>query len=71
MPSLRSWAARKGKEEVELAAARTKIREYKKLAVPMDEAAGAVADGSMAAGGAGLAPKRKAKAKPLAPPASS
>lgn len=71
MPSLRSWAARKGKEEVELAAARTKIREYKKLAVPMDEAAGAVADGSMAAGGAGLAPERKAKAKPLAPPASS
>ena len=30
-PELRSWAAKKGKEEVELAQARAKIREAKKL----------------------------------------
>ena len=68
-PNLRSWAAKKGKEEVELAAARTKMREYKKLQAPVeDAAAGAVADGNLPAGGVVAKPKKRAKAKQLAPP---
>eukprot|EP00913_Durusdinium_trenchii_P035428 g33154.t1 len=50
-PGLRSWAAKKGKEEVELAAARAKIREHKKLSIPTDEAAKAIADGNPPQGG--------------------
>eukprot|EP00434_Breviolum_minutum_P037676 symbB.v1.2.033418.t1/scaffold4147.1/size43859/1 len=46
-PQLRQWAARKGKEEVELHAARTKIRDARKLAT--SEEAGAIADGSLPA----------------------
>ena len=71
MPGLRSWAAKKGKEEVELAAARAKIREHKKLSIPTDEAAKAIADGNPPQGGGEGKPKRKAKVKPLAPPADS
>ena len=71
MPSLRSWAAKRGKEEVELAAARTKIREHRRLIAPAEEAAAAaVADGSLPSGGAPTKPKRKAKAKTVAPPQS-
>ena len=70
-PGLRSWAAKKGKEEVELAAARAKIREHKKLSIPTDEAAKAIADGNPPQGGGEGKPKRKAKVKPLAPPADS
>ena len=67
-PTLRSWAAKKGKEEVELANARAKMREAKKLQVPTEDAAGAIADGSLPSGGAAAKPKRKAKAKQLSPP---
>ena len=71
MPSLRSWAAKRGKEEVELAAARTKVREHRRLIAPAEEAAAAaVADGSLPSGGAPTKPKRKAKAKTVAPPQS-
>ena len=69
-PTLRSWAAKKGKEEVELAAARAKIRDYKKISTPTDEAAAAVSDGNLPAGGVPAKPKRKAKAR-LAPPAAT
>ena len=69
-PTLRSWAAKKGKEEVELAAARAKIRDYKKISTPADEAAAAVSDGNLPAGGVPAKPKRKAKAR-LAPPAAT
>ena len=68
MPQLRSWAAKRGKEEVELAAARTKIKEHKKLLVPVDDAAAAIAEGNLPAGAASGKPKRKAKAKTLAAP---
>ena len=73
MPSLHTWAARRGKEEVELAAARTKIREHRRLVAPAEEAAAAaVADGSLPSGGPISKPKRKAKAKALvAPPQST
>ena len=67
-PNLRSWAAKKGKEEVELANARAKMRESKKLQVPTEDAASGVADGSLPSGGAAVKPKRKAKAKQLSPP---
>ena len=68
-PSLRTWAAKKGKEEVEIAAARTKMREHKRLQIPTeDAAASAVADGNLPPGGPAAKAKRKAKAKQLAPP---
>lgn len=67
-PQLRQWAARKGKEEVELHAARTKIRDARKLAT--SEEAGAIADGSLPAA---VPPKGGKKAKGrgrgLTPPA--
>lgn len=63
MPSLRNWAARRGKEEVELAAARTKIRGHRKLAAPFEEAATAIADGSLPGGVAGAKAKKRAKAQ--------
>ena len=69
-PAFRNWAARRGKEEVELAQARTKIREHKRLTVPTEEAAAAVADGNLP-GAAPVKPKRKARAKALAAPPDS
>ena len=69
-PTLRSWAARKGKEEVELAQARAKIRETRKgLLTTEDSAADAVASGSLPGGGAPKPnPKRKGRGKGLEPP---
>ena len=71
-PTLRSWAAKKGKEEVELAQARTKIREAKKGLLGIEEAAAtAVADGVLPSG-AGPKPKaKKGRGKGLEPPAAS
>ena len=43
-PELRSWAARKGREEVELVQARSKIKEVKKLLANADTTQGAVDD---------------------------
>ena len=69
-PTLRSWAARKGKEEVELAQARAKIRETRKgLLTTEDSAADAVASGSLPGGGAPKPnPKKKGRGKGLEPP---
>ena len=69
MPQLRTWAARKGKEEVELYQARNRMKEIKKHSVT-EEAASSVADGSVAAGG-GPKPKRRPRGKGLDPPAGN
>eukprot|EP00435_Cladocopium_sp_Y103_P073271 s29_g43.t1 len=59
-PQLRSWAARKNKEELDLAQTRAKVREGRKgLVVPEEAAAGAVADGALPNSG----PKAKARPK--------
>ena len=61
-PQLRTWAARRGKEEVELHQAREKIRQGRRLVVSTeDAAAGAVADGALPSGGQ---PKPKPKKGP-------
>ena len=59
--ALRNWAARRGKEAVELPHTRTKIRERKRLAASTEEAAAtaAAADGNLP-GVAPVKPKRKA-----------
>ena len=66
MPQLKTWAARRGKEEVELFQARNRMRELRRPGAASDEAAQAVADGN-AAGGA--RPKRRPRGKGLEPPA--
>lgn len=63
MPQLKTWAARRGKEEVEL------MKELRKSGGPMEEAAQAVADGSVAAGGPKPKPARRPRGKGLEPPA--
>lgn len=67
-PQLRQWAARKGKEEVDLHQARLKLREGKR---PQTEEAGALADGSMLAGAAPkkAEAKRRGRGRGLVPPA--
>ena len=64
-PTLRQWAARRGKDEVELHQARTKMRDARKSLV--DEAM-AVSDGSLPST---AAPKKKGKGRGrgLTPPA--
>ena len=69
MPQLTTWAARKGKEEVELHQARNRMKELKKPANVGEEAAQAVADGGLPAGGRPR-PKRGARGKGLEGPAS-
>eukprot|EP00435_Cladocopium_sp_Y103_P023715 s178_g5.t1 len=61
-PQLRSWAARWGKEEVEISQARNKMRELKKAATASvsDEAALAVAEGSAPPG---ASTKRRARGR--------
>ena len=67
-PQLRQWAARRGKEEVELHAARTKMRDARKLVT--SEEAGAIAEGSLPAAGPPKGPKEaKGKGRGLTPPA--
>ena len=70
MPQLKTWAARRGKEEVELHQARNRMKELKKPSNAADESAHAVADGSLPAG-AKPKPKRGARGKGLEPPAAS
>ena len=70
MPQLRSWAARRGKEEVELYQARNRMRELKKHSNVLEEAATSVADGSVPAGGPPK-PKRRPRGKGLDPPAAA
>ena len=69
MPQLRSWAARRGKEEVELYQARNRMKELKKHSV-IEEAASSVADGNLAAGG-GPKPKRRPRGNGLDTPAAN
>ena len=71
MPQLKTWAARRGKEEVELFNARSKMRELRRGAVVNEEAAAAAADGSLPAGATPKprAPRKRGKA--LEPPAQS
>lgn len=57
MPHSKTWAARKGKEEVELHQARAKMKELRKPSAQTEESASAAADGSLPAGlGKGLEP---------------
>ena len=69
MPQLKQWASKKGREEVELHQARTKMRDLRRGAV-VEEAAGAVADGALPST---AAPKkkggRKGAGRGLQPPA--
>ena len=69
MPQLKSWAARKGKEEVELFQARNRMRDLRRTSSAAEEAAGAAADGNVPAGG-NPKPKRRARGKGLEPPAA-
>lgn len=71
MPQLRTWAARRGKEEVELYHARHRMRELRKPGSAAEEAAAAVADGSLPAGGPAPKPKRRPRGKGLDPPAAA
>lgn len=68
-PQLRTWAARKGKEEVELAQARAKMRDGKR-GLLAEDAAEAIADGALPSGSkAKAAPKNKGRGKGLEAPA--
>ena len=71
MPQLKTWAARRGKEEVELFHARNKMKELRRGAPAVEEAAAAAADGSLPAGSApkNRAPRRRGKG--LEPPAQA
>lgn len=68
-PQLRQWAAKKGKEEVDLHQARLKMKESRR---PLTEEAAALADGSLPST---TAPKkadakRKGRCRGLKPPAA-
>ena len=58
-PQLRSWAARRGKEEVELAAARARMKELRKLPLSTEEAAVAASDGVLP----GAQPNRRGRGR--------
>jgi hypothetical protein len=69
-PSLKAWAAKKGKEEVELFRARNSLRDLRSpSAAASDEAAAAAASGSLPPGGKGTKGKPKKRGKPLLAPA--
>ena len=70
MPQLKTWAARRGKEEVELYQARHKMRELRRPGGATEEAANAAADGSLPAGGAPKPKRRAGRGKGLEPPAA-
>ena len=57
MPQLRTWAARKGKEEVELQQAMLKMKELRKPSAAVEESAAAAADGSLPAGSKAKTPE--------------
>lgn len=67
-PQLRQWAARKGKEEVDLHQARLKMKEGRRA---LTDEAGAVADGSLPPTAAPKKgePKKKGRGPGLSPPA--
>ena len=71
MPQLKTWAARRGKEEVELFNARNKMRELRRGAVVNEEAAAAAADGSLPAGATPKPRAPRKRGKGLEPPAQS
>lgn len=71
MPQLKTWAARRGKEEVELYQARHKMRELRRPGGVQEEAAAAAADGNLPAGGAPKPKRRGGRGKGLEPPAAS
>ncbi|CAE7336322.1 unnamed protein product, partial [Symbiodinium sp. CCMP2456] len=58
MPQLKTWVARRGKEEADLHQARNRVKELRRGTQVADEGADAVADGSLPAG---ARPKPKAK----------
>ena len=70
MPQLKQWASKKGKEEVELHQARTKMREARRGVIP-EEAAGAIAEGSVPAAAAPKKKGKKGQGRGLEPPAQA
>ncbi len=58
MPQLKQWASKKGKEEIELHQARTKIRQGRRGLIVDEAAAEALAEGSLPSA---AAPRRKGK----------
>lgn len=68
MPQLKQWASKKGKEEVELYQARNKMREARRGVIP-EEAAGAVAEGSVPSTAAPKQKGKKGQGRGLEPPA--
>ncbi len=58
-PQLRSWAARRGKEEVELATARARMKELRKLPAAVEDTAAAAADGALP----GAQPSRRGRGR--------
>ena len=70
-PQLKTWAARRNKEELDLAQTRAKVREGRRVAILTEEsAASAVADGVLPAGGPKAKAKQKGKGRGLEPPAN-
>ena len=70
-PQLRSWAARRNKEELDLAQTRAKVREGRRgLLSPEESGAAAIADGALPAAGPKPKPRPRGRGKGLeAPPA--
>lgn len=68
-PQLKSWAARKNKEELDLAQSRAKVREGRKgLTAPEESGAAALADGALPAAGPKVKPKARGRGKGLEAP---
>ena len=68
-PALKAWAAKKGKEEVELFRARSSLRDLRSpSAAASDDAAAALAAGTFPPGGKGKGAKSKRKARGLQAP---
>eukprot|EP00435_Cladocopium_sp_Y103_P027188 s335_g6.t1 len=66
---LRTWAAKRGKEEVELIQARQKMKDGRRSLLIPEESALAVAEGALPAGASPKpGPKKKGTGKGLAPP---
>ena len=71
-PQLKTWAARKNKEELDLAQTRAKVRDSRRgLAATEEAAAGAVADGSLPSGGPKAKAKARGRGKGLEPPSAA
>ena len=70
MPQLKTWVARRGKEEADLYQARSRVKELRRGTQASDEAADSVADGSLP-GGAKPKPKAKGGGRRLEAPKDS